>query len=59
MTRHPEGTEKLIDTRDKRRKDRETRIQQNQTIMLSIRRDQRKKDEKKQGRNRPRHRQVA
>jgi len=42
MKRHPEGTEKLIDTRDQRRKDREARIQRDPKIAQAIRRDQRK-----------------
>jgi hypothetical protein len=41
MKRHPEGTEKLIDTRDQRRKDREARLLNDPKIMQSIRRDQR------------------
>jgi hypothetical protein len=44
MKRHPEGTEKLIDTREQRRKDREARILNDPKIMQSIRRDQRKKE---------------
>ena len=59
MKRHPEGTEKLIDTRDERRKGREARIQQDQTIMHAIRRDQRKKAQNGEQQASARHRQVA
>jgi hypothetical protein len=47
MIRHPQGTEKLIDTRDKRRKDEEERIRQDQKIRQAIRRDQRPEKEPK------------
>jgi hypothetical protein len=48
MICHPEGTEKLIDTRDERRKARADRIQHDPKIMGAIRRDQRPKDQPKQ-----------
>jgi hypothetical protein len=48
MICHPEGTEKLIDTREERRKARADRIQHDPKIMGAIRRDQRPKDQPKQ-----------
>jgi hypothetical protein len=58
MIRHPEGTEKLIDTRDKRRSDWEGRIQRDPKIAEAICRDQRPKKEPKQDDN-SKHQKVA
>ena len=51
MICHPEGTEELIDTRDRRHKERLERIQRDPKIMEAIRRDQRPNDEPKQDAN--------
>ena len=58
MARHPEGTEKLIDTREERRKAQEERILRDEKIMRSIRRDQRQKKEDEEPHSTP-HRNVA
>jgi hypothetical protein len=59
MICHPEGTEKLIDTREQRRKERADRIQHDPKIMGAIRRDQRPKNKPTEHAHSSRRQKVA